>query len=355
MEWKAELFKLFNNQIVGGSVVLVKENQTYQYNYGYRSLNNSLPVEDDTIFRIASISKVIIGMAVMKLVESERLDLDEDISSYLGFRVRNPKYPHVPITTRMLLMHTSSVTNGLTDETVEIGYNGVNGHHYFVSLEDLLFNSTSKYYTEKTYSDFCPGEKYIYSNFGFGIIACIIEKITHQLFTVFVEQNILKPLCLDASFKANKIQKQDKISDTFSGFSTNRTATSFIEATYPDFPLGNNFRGPAGGLFISMPDLSKIMTSLINGGKYRDVQLLKKEAFDYYLSANFLPGRHYPEKNVYLQGHTGNAYGVSSLMYFCKNKQTGVCFIANGGIYQPMPSGKNHIQEGIIDLLLQEL
>ncbi|NLZ84775.1 MAG: serine hydrolase [Acholeplasmataceae bacterium] len=355
MDFKEQLFNLFNHQIVGGSVVLIKNGMFFQYNYGCRSLINNRPVEDDTIFRIASISKVIIGMTVMKLTEDGLLDLDEDIGNYLGFRVRNPKYPDVPITPRMLLMHTSSITNGLDNESVEIGYNGVNGKKFFVALEDLLLNTQSGYYTEKTYSPFCPGEKYIYSNFGFGIIACIIEKVTNTLFTDFVEQKILKPLKLDASFKADRIRKQDKISDTFLGFTTNRTANSFIEATYPDFPLGNNFRGPAGGLFISMPDLSKIMVALFNDGKYRDVQLLKKETVDYYLSMNFLPSRTYPDKGVLLQGHTGNAYGVTSLMYFCKAKKTGICFIANGGNYRPMPSGMNQIQEGIIDLLLQAL
>ena len=97
----------------------------------------------------------------MKLTEDGLLDLDEDIGNYLGFRVRNPKYPDVPITTRMLLMHTSSITNGLDNESVEIGYNRVNGKEILCRIGRLIAY-TSGYYTEKTYSPL-PRGKYIYS------------------------------------------------------------------------------------------------------------------------------------------------------------------------------------------------
>lgn len=355
MDLKERLFQIFNNQIVGGSVVLINRDQEYKYNYGYSSLIEDKLVDDETIFRIASISKVIIMMSALKLVERGLLDLDEDISNILGFIIRNPKHLDVPITTKMLMLHRSSIISGPEDEDTYVGYNGVNGQHFFVSLEDLLTNQKSKYYTDQTYTDYAPGEKYLYSNFGMGIVACIIEKVSNQLFTDFVEEHFLKPLKIDASFKAKRIIKQDKISDTFSGFTTNKTAQFFLDLTYPDFPLGHNFRGPAGGLFTSMPDLSKIMIALMNDGKYKDVELLKKETVDYMLSMNFLASRIVGEKQINLKGHTGGAYGVSSVMYFAKSHQAGVCFIANGGNYQLAPSGLNNIQEAVINELVSEI
>jgi CubicO group peptidase (beta-lactamase class C family) len=98
----------------------------------------------------------------------------------------------------------------MTEDYLDIGYNGINGLHYFVSLDDLLTNQNSKFYTDKTYSDYKPGEKYIYSNFGTGIIACIIEKCSNKLFTEFVEKYFFKPLHMDANFKAKNIVKKDK-------------------------------------------------------------------------------------------------------------------------------------------------
>lgn len=351
MNLKDKFYNIFNNEIVGGSVVLINNKYIYKYSYGYSSLLMKKLVEDDTIFRIASISKLIVGLAAMKLVEDGFLNLDEDISNILGFKVRNPKYPNIPITTRMLMLHTSSITDGPN----ELGYNGVNGGHYFVSLEDLLNNKENKYYTLETYSEFKPGVKYIYSNFGSGIIACIIEKCTNKLFIDYVAEKFFTPMQMDASFKANKIFKKDKISDAFLGFKTNKTAEEFIEGTYPDFPLGNNFRGVAGGMFVSTQDLSKIMLMLINDGLYQDIKILEKESIDTLLNMNFFACRINKEKQAKLYGFTGGAYGICSVMYFSKDKKTGVCFIANGGNYRPAPTGLNNIQEDVISILISEL
>lgn len=353
MELKEKFNNIFNGQIVGASIVLIKGEEEFKHNYGFSSLIDEKRVEDETIFRIASISKVIIGMAVLKLVEDKLLDLDEDISNILGYKIRNPKYLNIPITTRMLMLHTSSITDGANEDN--LGYNVVNGHHYFVSLEDLLTNQNSKFYTDKTFSDYAPSDKYIYSNFGTGIITCIIEKCSNQLFTEFVEKYFFKPLHMDANFKVNKILKKDKISDTFTGFTTNKTAKEFIDGTYPDYPIGNNYRGPAGGLFVSMQDLSKIMATLLNDGKYKDLQMLHKETVDTLLDMNFFASRKYKENQVNIKGYTGGAYGVCSVMYFSKSKKTGVCFVANGGNYKPAPTGLNNIQEAVISLLVSEL
>src|SRR5690606_7988971 len=129
----------------------------------------------------------------------------------------------------------------------------------------------------------------------------------------------------------------------------------FIDSTYPDHPLGNNFRGPAGGLFVSMQDLRKIMVALMNDGKYKNIRILNQETVDTFLNMNFFACRNYEEKQATLHGYTGGAYGVCSVMYFSKAKKTGVCFIANGGNYKPAPTGLNNIQEAIISLLVSEL
>ena len=352
MEINEKLNSIFKDQIVGGSVVLIKGEKEFKYSYGYSSLVDNKKVNEETIFRIASISKAIIGLVAMKLVEEKLLDLEDDISNILGFKVRNPKYPNIPITSRMLMLHTSSITDGIEED---IGYNGVNGKHDFVSLEDLLFNQNSELYTDKTYSDYPPGEKYIYSNFGSGILACIIEKCSNQLFTNFVSEYLFKPLNMDASFKANKITNKDKISDTFTGFSTNKTSQFFIDATYPDFTIGNNFRGPAGGLFVSVQDLSKIMIVFMNDGMYQDIQILKKESVDTLFNMNFFASRYYNDNKINIRGYTGGAYGVCSVMYFSKLAKTGICFVANGGNYKPAPTGLNNIQEEMISILLEEI
>lgn len=355
MALNEKFYNIFHDQIVGGNVVFIKNQDEIKYHYGYRSLLDNKPTEDDTIYRIASISKLVIGLTAMKVVEEGLLDLDKDISTIFGYLIRNPKFPNTPITTRMLMLHTSSITDGQDDVNPNRGYNGVNGQHYFVALEDLLVQKQSKFYTDKTYSDYEPGTKYVYSNFGAGIIACIIEKVGRQLFTEFVAETFFKPLHMDASFKASQIIRKDKISDTFTGFVTNKTAKAFIDGTYPDFQLGNNFRGPAGGLFVSMQDLSKIMMVLMNDGKYQERDILNKQSIDTLFEMNFFARRHYEDKQLILNGYSGGAYGVCSVLYFSKLDKTGICFIANGGNYIPASTGLTNIQEAIINVLIEEL
>lgn len=70
---------------------------------------NNLPLELDSRYRTASISKTFAAIGAMRLVEQGTLDLDRDVSDYLGFTLRNPNYPDQAITTRMLLSHTSSI------------------------------------------------------------------------------------------------------------------------------------------------------------------------------------------------------------------------------------------------------
>lgn len=371
MSFIENINELLKDQVVGSSIVVFKDNELFKYNYGLSSMQANKKVEDETLFRIASISKIVVSMAAMKLHEDGMLNIDDDLSNIFDFVIRNPHYPDIPITTKMLMLHTSSINDGYDDENpaydnLEVGYNGVNGRYYSVALEDLLLNKESKYYSDKTYSKHKPGTFFTYSNFGTGILACVVERCSGMRFVEYVEKVFLKPLKLDASFKANRIIKQDKISDTFyfskeeNEFKTMRTGKSFVEKSYPDFEVGHNFRGPAGGLFISMQDLAKIMQVLMNDGKYEDVQILKQETVDLMLQMHYLgPDSDYLAKGLQLKfidsidgiifkGHTGSAYGVSSFMFFSKEDDLGICFIANGGNYKDDLAGLNNIQAGVL-------
>ncbi|OAG78268.1 Beta-lactamase [Acetobacter malorum] len=86
----------------------------YQYYGGFarRDGAQTVPVKQETLFRIASISKVVTTIGLMELVEQGKVNLDHDVSEYLGFRLRNPDFPTTPITVRMLLNHTSTLRDG---------------------------------------------------------------------------------------------------------------------------------------------------------------------------------------------------------------------------------------------------
>src|SRR5665647_1487420 len=99
--------------LMGLSVVTVCDGKiSGAFHAGLRDNERNLPVNDSTMFRIASISKLVMTTAMMKLYDKKLFKLDDDVSKYLGFTLRNPNHPDSPITICMLLSHTSSINEG---------------------------------------------------------------------------------------------------------------------------------------------------------------------------------------------------------------------------------------------------
>ncbi|MBR2891431.1 MAG: beta-lactamase family protein [Bacilli bacterium] len=328
--------------IVGGNIVVVDHNEMVTYQYGLMDKEDNVATKDTTIYRIASISKTVLAIGAMKLVEMGLLNLDEDISTYLGFKVRNPKFPDKIITTRMLMTQTSSITDGFEDEDITNvdrfdGYNGVNGRSLNLPLETLLVPNDSIYYTDLTFSDYEPGTNFIYSNFGCGILACIMEKVANQNYDDFMKEHIFDKLGLDASYYAYNIKHQDMIASLYSGERVNR-GVNFPKRAYKKAPIGQSYLGPAGGLFIKPLDLAKIMQSFWK----KEYQVLKDETIKKMMEINWVGSADEYKKKalqlmviedivpITLYGHFGSAYGLRSMMFFNKELETGVCFMTNG-------------------------
>ena len=89
---------------VGLSVAVVKKGKVvYNQSFGMKSIEDNQPMTNDCIFRIASISKSFSATSIMQLVEAGKVSLDADVSEILGFKVRNPRYPDVVITLKLMI------------------------------------------------------------------------------------------------------------------------------------------------------------------------------------------------------------------------------------------------------------
>lgn len=100
------------NEAVGLAVAVVKGDKIiYNHSFGWKDRENKVPLAEDDIFRIASISKSFSVVAIMQLIEAGKMTLDDDVSDLVGFKVRNPRFPETPITLRMLLSHTSNIND----------------------------------------------------------------------------------------------------------------------------------------------------------------------------------------------------------------------------------------------------
>lgn len=352
-----ELSKKYRH--VGINTLLIKNGKIYTSHEGVKTIGEDEPLDGETIFRIASVSKIFVALGIMKLYEEGKVDINEDISKYLGYTVKNPHHPNHPITLKLLMTQTSSISDG-NHET--LGYDGVNGISDYVKLEDLLVNTESKYYYDKTFRTYVPGEHWEYSNFGCGILACIIEKLSGVYFSDYIRDKVLLPLGLDASFKASDIIKKDKISSLYSynpntdDFKENRNKDMFLRYEYRKFPLGDNFRMAAGGLFISLNDLGTVAQMMMNYGTYNGVKVFEKSTIEFMKEIHWegiADDPDYRKKGLQLQildgyhknsiyGHFGSAYGVRSFMFF--NDEIGMVFITNGADVKDNP------ERGISDL-----
>ncbi len=331
------------------TLLFTKDTILEKVSLGYASLEKQTPLELDHIFRIASISKIVVALAIMKLVEEGKIDVEEDISKYLGYKVRNPHFPDDIIKVRYVMTQTSSISDGADPK---LGYDGVNGPFMHVSLQDLLTNEEYEYYTPKTFLKHRPGSYFEYSNFGCGILACIVEKVTGKYFTDYIREVVLLPLGLDASFRADEIKQRDKIASLYyfeyDPPKLSRDSERFVKNVFPRYPLGDNFRGPAGGLFISALDLMKIAQMMMNKGTYQGIQIFKPETIALMekeawrgvadddasykakgLQLNLLELPFWPYKGeMGLKGHFGFAYGVMTFMFYTKD--FGMIFFCSG-------------------------
>ena len=101
------------NGLVGMSVLaMCKGAYTDEFYTGMADIKREVAVKSITKFRVASISKHVTALGLLKLWESGNFTLDDDVSKALNFTLRNPNFPNVPITYRMLLSHQSSIVQG---------------------------------------------------------------------------------------------------------------------------------------------------------------------------------------------------------------------------------------------------
>ena len=319
-------------EAVGLAVAVVYDGKIiYERSFGYKELNPNVKLEGNELFRIASISKSFTATAIMQLVAKGKLDLDADVSKYVGFLVRNPRYPNKIITLKKLLSHTSSL----------------NDSQGYFELDVINPNKSTDFF--KCYNDYAPGEKYEYCNLGFNMLGTIVEKISNERFDNYIKKHILDVLGLNAGFNPDSLDRSNfasiyEYNDEKGEFSLQPAAyRSRGEEIKSSYKLGYStpIFSPTGGMKISASDLARYMIMHMNYGKANGQRVIPEKLSkmmqakaadmseaDYYgfalRSANNLI------EGVPLIGHTGSAYGLYSAMFFNRDKNFGIVMITNG-------------------------
>jgi CubicO group peptidase (beta-lactamase class C family) len=322
---------------------------------GVADLESGRPMTVEEPARIASVSKLVVAVAVMRLVEAGKLDLDADVSHLLGHRLRNPAFPETPITLRLLLSHRSSLTDNID---------------YVLPLDaDMLAVLDDPKAWD---ADHAPGTWFHYTNFNFPVVASVMEKATGERFDLLIDRLVLKPLAIEGCYnwaacspqraRQAVVQYRERQSTKDDPASIRACPVTPAKDGSCDLSLwraGVNgaIFSPQGGLRISARDLAKIGQLLLGEGKLGKVRLLKASSvramlapewtFDgsngdhqsgficrYGLAAQTLATKRENCRDDPFGdgrervGHSGDAYGLKAGLWIDPERGTGVAYFA---------------------------
>ena len=318
---------------IGGSLVIMKDGQVvYERDYGLRSVNSRLPVDENTYFKMGSVTKMICAMAVLQLVDEGKLDLDADISQYFGYRIVNPYYPKTPLTLRQLLSHTSTVSES-------------GGYSRLTNTVERMLGDPRR--SAANFQQAEPGSHYRYSNFGAGLAGSIVEAVSGQSLARFMQERVFEPLGMDASLAANWLQSPEDISNLHKDGKLFKAGARYVREGYEDTASPEtHYRTLVGGLFIRSRDLARLTHALATDGSLDGHRLLSPQAVMLMREQQHLLGKSvtapspyglFMERNTRLlpgkivYGHQGMTGGANNNAYFEPESGFVFALTTNGG------------------------
>lgn len=351
-------------ELISLSVLAVRDGKVaYQRQFGQRVLPGK-PATSATLYRIASISKMMTTLGLMRLVEDGKLDLDADAGGYLGFPLRNPHFPDQVITLRQILSHTSSLRDA--------------GGYSFpasVSLKSVLTPEGAMWATNAA-----PGAYFTYSNLGWGVIGTVMERVTGERFDRLMKRLLLDPLDLRGGFNPSEFSPAD-LANLATLYRRRTTDTEIWNSAGPwiaqvddysqrpparpagidSYIIGTNATpfSPTGGLRLSAEGMGKVMLMMINDGMHEGRRILKPATLRLMLTRQWstdgkggngdtdrglfnywgLGNQHFPDTpgmrlveggGFPAIGHLGEAYGLMSVFAVDLASRNGMVVLVGG-------------------------
>ena len=368
--------------IPGLSISIVKNNDiVWEKQVGYANIINNIPVDENTMFILSSISKTVTATALLQLFEDGLFNLDDDINNYLPFDINHPDYPLTPITFKMLLTHVSGIKDNWSvmsyydgDSELELGY----------YLEEYLIPGGEFYGSNSNFTNSIPGMNYSYSNIGAALIGYLVEEISNQSFNEYCNENIFEPLEMNSAYWfLSEINNLDQVASPYqviggTGDSCYIIGCGIYDESNPCFcdfacieygdccsdyeeVCGENGTGsssenlteyehygysdyPSGQLRTTSNNLAKFMSVYMNEGIYNGIRILESETIEliktiHYPLVNSMQGLmwYYKGQNGRtLFGHNGGDVGSSTDMFISFSDNLGVVLLTNSNNHNAM-------------------
>lgn len=289
-----------HNKFMGSIAISQNGKIIYQKSIGFADLKNKIQADENSKYRIGSISKTFTSVLILKAVEEEKIDLNQTIDKY---------FPSIKNANKIKIIHLLYHRSGI--------FNFTNTKEY------LTWNSKAKKEKEmieiisKTESNFEPDLKAEYSNSNYVLLTYILEKIYRKPYAIILDEYIVKPLNLKNTYLGNKINTKNNECNSY-----RYEAEWILESeTNISIPLG------AGGIVSTPSDLVRFSDALFTG------KLLQKETLEQMktLKDNFgMALFEIPFYNKIGYGHTGGIDAFSSVFSHFPGANISYALISNG-------------------------
>jgi len=284
------------------------------------------------------------------------------VSKYLGFQLRNPRFPNEPITIRQIASHLSSLMDGPRyDDFLTASYTNKT-----VPILQDYFVKGGKYYSDNNWHNHKPGDYFYYANTNFGVMGTLIEAISGTRFDLFMETELFSKLSLGCRYNVDHLDNYEDLAALYiydkkqwTPLMDNYNGKKPDPRVLVNYKIGSNgfVFGPQGGLRASPSELEVLLRFHYNRGKFNGTQLISTEAMDlmhqpawiyngtngdtsgalfkeYGFAHHIRTGKNgdYVLQNHVMKGHPGSAYGLHSDFYYEPNLGYGVIFLTNGAM-----------------------
>ncbi len=224
-----------------GAAVASGESVVWAQGFGHADLEQNVPVRPDTVFRIASISKPITATAVMQLVERGLVSIEDPIQRYVP---AFPRKPQGEIRLKHLLSHTSGIRHYRGSEF------GLNDYYPTLERAIAVFKDDAL--------EFAPGDRYLYSTYGYNLLAGVVEAVSGRPFDDYLRANIFAPAGMHATLLE---RPQEIVRHRARQYVRGNSPFTWLNAPYVDLSV----KWAGGGIISTTSDLLRFDLALNSG------------------------------------------------------------------------------------------
>lgn len=210
------------------------EDPVIAFGCGYADVHARRPVDAETIFHVASVSKVVTATAILMLQDDGAFGLDDPVGAHLDFALAHPRFPTRAITFRHLLTHVS----GISDRRYErMHWTGAESRLPALGafLRDYLVAGERSYEADQCWGEAAPGAQWSYSNVGYALLGYLVQRVARQPLDALTRERLFEPLGMASTAWSPSALPASRLAR---GYAPGALAHPLAPALYPDWPAG---------------------------------------------------------------------------------------------------------------------